>query len=94
MQPDEYLKIIMRSSLAIKRGMYLLNQEGIIDHDYYNNEKNDGNIGMAIGNRFSWPVEISKGEKIAQGIFTEYLIIDNDGSMATRKGGIGSTTGE
>lgn len=92
MQPDEYLKIVMRSSLGIKKGLFLLNQVGVIDHDYYNNEKNDGNIGVGIGNGFDKPVEISKGEKVVQGIFSKYLLADNDMSNTIRNGGIGSTT--
>lgn len=31
MRPDEYLKIVIRSSLGVKKNLFLLNQVGIID---------------------------------------------------------------
>ena len=36
-------------------------------------------------------VTIKKGERIAQGIFTKYLSIDNDYTNIKRLGGFGST---
>ena len=39
---DEYLAIHIRSSMAIKRHLALVNSTGIIDSDYYNNEDNEG----------------------------------------------------
>ena len=36
-------------------------------------------------------VELMGGEKIMQGIFTKYLISDNDNATEERIGGIGST---
>lgn len=91
MQPDEYLKIVIRSSLGLKKGLFLLNQTGVIDHDYYSNKKNDGNIGVGLGNRSDETVYINKGEKIVQGIFSKYLVTDNDFVEKTRTGGVGST---
>ena len=35
MQEDEYLAVYIRSSLAIKHGIVLINSTGIIDADYY-----------------------------------------------------------
>lgn len=91
MQKDEYLKIVMRSSLGIKKGLFLMNQIGTIDCDFYNNKSNDGGIMIAMGNRTSYEIEIKKGEKIAQGIFSKYLIADGDNANNTRTGGVGST---
>lgn len=96
MQTDEVLKIYIRSSLAIKKGLYLSNYVGIIDHDYYGNPKNDGNIGVSIENKNPFPVMLYKGDKIVQGIFEKYLIsfhtdINNGTFDKTRNGGIGST---
>jgi len=92
MKKDEVLKIYIRSSLALKKGLYLLNSVGIIDSDYYNNQKNDGNIGMGIGNSNPFPVMIKAGERIAQGIFEKYYIADNEEiNDVIRGGGIGST---
>lgn len=92
MMPDEYLRIVIRSSLGIKKGLFLLNQVGVIDHDYYSNQSNDGNIGVAIGNRKKRPVQIYKGEKVVQGIFSKYLLADKDNSNGVRTGGVGSTS--
>ena len=36
LEDDEVLEIYIRSSMAIKRGLFLANQVGIIDADYYN----------------------------------------------------------
>jgi dUTP pyrophosphatase len=91
MQEDEVLKIYIRSSLAIKHGIVLVNGTGIIDSDYHNNKKNDGNIGICIRNTSSTPYSFKRGEGIAQGIFQKYLVADNCNSDNTRTGGIGST---
>ncbi|MFW6014997.1 MAG: dUTP diphosphatase [bacterium] len=91
MKEDEHLAITIRSSLGINKGLYLLNQVGIIDCDYYGNEKNDGNIGMGIRNSNPFPVVLKKGEKIAQGRFLKYFITDDDQTFDKRNGGIGST---
>lgn len=91
MKSDEVLKIYIRSSIGIKRGLVLCNGTGIIDKDYYSNVSNDGNIGIAITNISNQEVGIKENERIAQGIFIKYLIIDNDNIKEKRTGGIGST---
>ena len=45
MQDDEFLGIHIRSSMAIKRHLRLVNNEGIVDADYYNNPDNEGHTG-------------------------------------------------
>ena len=40
MGEEEYLAIYIRSSMAIKHGLILINSTGIIDADYYNNYDN------------------------------------------------------
>ncbi len=91
MQPDEYLAIHIRSSMAIKHGLVLVNATGIIDADYYNNEDNEGHIMAAILNTNGESYHIEKGDRIAQGIFAKYLTADNDHAEGIRKGGVGST---
>ena len=93
MQDDEVLTIHIRSSMAVKRGLMLVNNVGIIDADYYNNEDNEGHIFIALWNRGQEPVTIESGERIAQGIFMKYLTIDGDtaGEGEERRGGFGST---
>ena len=91
MHYDEYLAIHVRSSMAIKRGLILVNSTGIIDSDYYNNEDNEGHIMIAMYNMTNEPVALLKGERIAQGIFCKYLLTHDDDACGIRVGGIGST---
>ncbi len=92
MQDDEVLKIYIRSSIAVKKQLVLANHVGIIDADYYNNEKNDGHILIPIYNFSNQMTIINKGDKIAQGIFQKYLMIDSDSpNLNSRKGGFGSS---
>ena len=93
MQPDEYLGIHIRSSLAVKQGLYLANSQGIIDADYYNNPDNEGHILIALVNGGKKDVVIETGMRIAQGIFCKYLLADDDTGTKkdARAGGIGST---
>jgi len=91
MMSDEYLGLHIRSSLAVKKGLTLVNAQGIIDSDYYNNENNEGHIMFAVINLGDSDVEIKTHDRIGQGIFYKYLKIDDDEANGERKGGTGST---
>lgn len=91
MEDDEYLDINIRSGLATKHGLGLVNSVGIIDADYYNNPDNDGEIIIGIINNGFKVATIKAGDRIAQGIFKKYLITDDDDAVGERKGGLGST---
>jgi dUTP pyrophosphatase len=91
MQPDEYLGIHIRSGLAVKHALSLVNGQGVIDADYYNNPGNEGHILIAVINHGAAAVRIGRGERIAQGIFYKYLRADDDAAAAGREGGLGST---
>lgn len=92
MEPDEYLMLCNRSSNPTKKGLILINGVGIIDHDYYNNPDNEGEIGFCFFNMSDKDVTIEAGEKLGQGIFHTYLVADNECSPTnTRTGGFGST---
>lgn len=93
MEEDELLEIYIRSSLAIKHGIMLSNNVGIVDSSYYSNEGNDGNIGIALVNTTGITVTINAGDRIAQGIFKKYLTTDGDEVVmkAERTGGFGSS---
>ena len=93
MENDEYLGIHVRSGLAVKNNVTLINAQGIIDADYYNNDGNEGHILIAFFNHASQDVLITKGTRIAQGIFYKYLLADQDNYQTAeiRKGGLGST---
>ena len=70
----------------------LVNGQGIIDADYYDNPDNEGHIMIAIYNPTNETVVIDAGERVAQGIFYHYLLADDDnGTTALRQGGFGST---
>lgn len=88
---DEYLSLHVRSSIGIKKHLMLANCTGIIDSDYYNNVDNEGHIMIALHNWGTEAVEIHKGDRIAQGIFSKYLITSEDHASGERMGGIGST---
>ena len=90
-KPNEYLMLCNRSSNPGKRGLVLANSVGIVDSDYYNNPDNDGHIMFAFYNFFDKDLEIKKGDVIGQGIFMEYLMVDDDNATAERTGGFGST---
>ena len=93
MQADEYLGIHIRSGLAVKHGLCLINGQGIIDADYYNNPSNEGHIMVAVLNAGAEEFSIEKGTRIAQGIFYKFLTTDDDNetSAIERSGGFGST---
>ena len=91
MQPDEVLHLYIRSSLGIKLGLMMANAVGIIDADYYNNVKNEGEILFAYYNLSNEILRIPKGDAIGQGIFSKFLTDGTD--VATQRvGGVGSTS--
>lgn len=98
---DNVLMLFARSGLGTKKGVVPRNCVGIIDASYAGNEANDGNIGICLQNNGNEPIVIEVGDRIAQGIFTRYLITDDDPLMgrriknnneARRKGGFGSSS--
>ena len=93
MQADEVLTLYIRSSMAVRRRLMLMNSVGIIDADYYNNADNEGHILVALWNGGEEAAHIARGERIAQGIFIQYLTADDDtaGRGEMRGGGFGST---
>ena len=92
MEDDEVLELYIRSSLAVKQGIMLSNNVGIVDSSYYSNDGNDGNIGISLVNTSGVTVELKAGERIVQGIFKKYLTVDNEEVLNDeRNGGIGSS---
>ena len=90
MQDNEFLMIVVRSSMGFKYNVRMCNQVGIIDSDYYNNNDNEGHIWVALQNEGNNNYVIEKGTAYAQGIFVNYLTCD-DAVSNVRSGGIGST---
>jgi dUTP pyrophosphatase len=91
MPENEVLQMYPRSSLSFKKKLVKANSVGIIDSDYYNNPDNEGEIMLILYNFGEEKVLINKGERIAQGIFIQYLTIDDSETTVKRLGGFGST---
>lgn len=91
MYDDLVLLIYIRSSMAIKHGLMLCNNVGVIDSDYYNNEDNEGEIIIALYNTSDKDYIIKPYDKVAQGIFTKYYTTFDDNVTEERTGGVGST---
>lgn len=91
MEDDECFVLKGRSGGAYKQGVLV--GAGVIDADYYYNEEKDeyGNIGVVIHNWTTEDIVVKKGDRIAQGIFQNYLITDSDQAGGVRGGGFGST---
>ena len=89
MRDNEALIINVRSSMGGK--FMLANSQGWIDADYFNNESNDGNVGIFLKNISDKPITILRGDKIAQGMFINFLIADNGNVETERTGGFGSS---
>lgn len=92
MPKNEVLLVFPRSSLAMKKGLMMSNGVGVIDADYYYAD-NEGHIGIPVMNIKNEDVLVKKGERIAQGIFTNYFKTTDDESNETsqRLGGFGSS---
>lgn len=91
MQDDEVLYLYDRSSNPRKKGLVLINSVGVIDADYYNNEGNEGHIMAQMKNITDKPVTVEYGERIMQGVFSKFMVVDDDNATGTRQGGFGST---
>jgi dUTP pyrophosphatase len=88
-----FLLIAARSSLAFKKGLMMANGIGVVDPDYAGPEDL---IHIIVHNFTKEPVEVKKGERLAQGIFlpverAEWEEVDT--LRETNRGGIGSTGG-
>lgn len=64
--PGAMLVIAARSSTPLKRGLMIANGIGIVDQDYCGP---DDEIKLQLFNFTDKPVEIKKGDRLAQGLF-------------------------
>ncbi len=90
---DEFLMLVVRSSMGFNYNVRMCNQVGIIDSDYYNNNDNEGHIWVALQNEGNKNFVIKEGTAYLQGIFIKYLTC-GDVVNNSRVGGIGSTSNE
>tara|TARA_R110000796_G_scaffold47404_1_gene114021 strand:+ start:4319 stop:4897 length:579 start_codon:yes stop_codon:yes gene_type:complete len=85
------VRLHSRSSLSLKKGLMMVNGEGIIDSDYYHE------CYMMLYNSSNQTVEVGHGERIAQAEMIENLeyeikqITEMPTQKTDRVGGFGST---
>ena len=92
LMPDDWcLLIYPRSGLGFKYKLRLNNTVGVIDADYSDSD-NEGHIFIRMTNESDQPLEIEQGAAFAQGIFTKYLLTEDDHTTDLRNGGLGSTS--
>lgn len=84
----QFLAVVPRSGLALKKGITVLNAPGTVDADYYPNP-----IGVILFNNSDEDFKVNKGDRIAQGIIMSYwkAEIEDDSNWIAREGGFGST---
>lgn len=88
-----FLLIAARSSLPSKKGLTMANGIGVVDPDYAG--PND-EVHIIVHNFTQAPVEVKKGERLAQGIFlpVEQAVWEEVEKLRDDdRGGIGSTGG-
>lgn len=88
---DEILMLCNRSSNPKKKELVLINGVGIVDSDYADNKDNEGEICFAFKSMNPTGTFIKAGEKLGQGLFIRYGIVDDDEAEGERLGGFGST---
>ena len=87
-----WLMIALRSSTPKKKGLILANGIGVIDSDYVDNSKNEGQIFVQVYNLTDNEVLVEKNECIAQGLVMPMNKLDIDNvKLVKRDGGFGST---
>ncbi len=90
MRPGWVLMIFPRSGLGFKHRMALANTVGVIDSDYAH-AANEGHILVKLVNGGDHPVTIARGERFCQGVLLMHGVAEEDGILADRTGGFGST---
>ncbi len=88
-----FLLVAARSSLPLKKGLMMANGIGVVDPDYAGPSDE---IHIIVHNFTTKPVEVKKGERLAQGIFLKSEQAQWEEAEQLRdsdRGGIGSTGG-
>ena len=86
MKSDEFLMVVVRSSVGFKYNVRLVNQVGIIDSDYYNALENEGHIWVKLKNEGEEIFKVDKGSHFMQGIFLKYLTCGDEVSNTRLNG--------
>jgi dUTP pyrophosphatase len=88
---DHFLGIFARSSTPLKRGLMVANGVGIVDSDYCGPRDE---IKIEVFNFTSAPVEVRRGDRLAQGVILPIVRAEweeRDAPTETTRGGFGST---
>ena len=80
------LLIAIRSSMALKHNLSLINQIGVIDSDYYGDASNEGHIYVGLKNDGTDDYVIEAGDKIVQGIFVPCCFLTEEEPLEKRDG--------
>jgi dUTP pyrophosphatase len=89
--PGMFLGVFARSSTPLKKGLMVANGVGVVDADYCGPTDE---VKVLVINVTSAPVEVRKGDRIAQGILLPSPQIEweeVDELAATSRGGFGGT---
>lgn len=88
-----WLGLFPKSSFGNNYKCQLEDTVSVIDSDYYNCEKNEGNIFIKLSNndRSGKVMTLEQGKAYCQGIFIQYGLAEGDNVTTIRKGGLGST---
>ncbi len=86
-----FLGVFARSSTPLKRGLMVANGVGVVDPDYSGPMDE---VKIEVVNFTPTPVEVKKGDRIAQGVFipcrqVEWVQVED--IRATSRGGFGAT---
>ena len=88
-----FLLIAARSSLPMKKGLMMANGIGVVDPDYAGPSDQ---VHILVYNFTKNDVQVTKGERLAQGIFLQFeqaQLIEVNQIRESDRGGIGSTGG-
>ena len=89
-----FLGVFARSSTPLKRGLMVANGVGVVDCDYCGPTDE---IKIEVFNFTDAPVQVRRGDRLAQGIVIPYVRaewIETDAPSAPARGGFGSTDKE
>jgi len=90
--PGHFLGVFARSSTPLRRGLMVANGVGVIDEDYCGPKDE---VKVQVFNFTAAPVTISRGDRIAQGLFlpvTRVAWRETDAAPRERtRGGFGAT---
>ena len=90
--PGHFLGIFARSSTPLRRGLMVANGVGVIDEDYCGPHDE---VKVQVFNFTAAPVTVSRGDRIAQGLFLPVTRVSWDETDAAHRadsrGGFGAT---